>query len=224
MDSLPAELPGNSAKYCIIKRSHSGLPDICRSYTQIKVLNSTFLALPPAALFVLQQLCSSDHFPTLEAMTISHGLEQGSARAWSARTNRSSTTWPESAWRSSWASLTWQDTSCPFLWTTGQILVRDPGLSSSGPWLPLLPHLTLLLHICVCVCVCVCVCEPYGDPVVKNLFANAGAEGLIPGLERSPGEGNGNPLQYSCLGNPIDGGPWWATVHGVTKSWAWLSN
>ena len=74
-------------------------------------------------------------------------------------------------------------------------------------------------YLCVCVCVCVCVCKPYGDPVVKNLFANAGAEGLIPELERSPGEGNGNPLQYSCLGNPMDGGPWWATVHGATKSW-----
>ena len=41
--------------------------------------------------------------------------------------------------------------------------------------------------------------------------------GLIPGLERSPGEGNGNPLQYSCLENPMDRGAWLATVHGVTK-------
>ena len=41
---------------------------------------------------------------------------------------------------------------------------------------------------------------------------------MIPGLGRSPGEGNGNPLQYSCLENPTDGGAWWATVHGVTKS------
>ena len=43
--------------------------------------------------------------------------------------------------------------------------------------------------------------------------------GLIPGLGRSPGEGNGYPLQYSCLENPMDGGAWQATVHGVTKSW-----
>ena len=43
--------------------------------------------------------------------------------------------------------------------------------------------------------------------------------GKIPGLGRSPGEGNGNPLQYSCLENSMDGGAWWATVHGVTKSW-----
>ena len=61
----------------------------------------------------------------------------------------------------------------------------------------------------------------------KNLPPNAKDAGdlaLIPGSERSPGEGNGNPLQYSCLENSKDGGAWWATVHGVTKSWALLSN
>ena len=42
--------------------------------------------------------------------------------------------------------------------------------------------------------------------------------GLITGIGESPGEGNGNPLQYSCLGNPMDRGVWWTTVHGVTKS------
>ena len=42
--------------------------------------------------------------------------------------------------------------------------------------------------------------------------------GLIPGSGRSPGEGNGNPLQYSCLGNPMDTGAWWPTVHGISKS------
>ena len=47
---------------------------------------------------------------------------------------------------------------------------------------------------------------------------NVGDLGSIPGLGRSPGEGNGNPLQYSCLENPMDGGAWWATVHGVAKS------
>ena len=47
---------------------------------------------------------------------------------------------------------------------------------------------------------------------------NAGDLGLIPGLGRSTGDGNGNPLQYSCLENPMDGGAWQATVHGVTKS------
>ena len=57
-------------------------------------------------------------------------------------------------------------------------------------------------------------------PVVKNPPANAGdAEdlGSIPGWGRSPGEGNGNPFQYSCLGNPKDRGAWWATVHEVVK-------
>jgi len=58
--------------------------------------------------------------------------------------------------------------------------------------------------------------------VVKNLPASAGDirdAGSIPGLGRSPGGGHGNPLQYSCLQNPMDRGAWRATVHGVTKSW-----
>ena len=57
-----------------------------------------------------------------------------------------------------------------------------------------------------------------GGSVVKNLPANAGDEGSIPRLRRSPGEGNGNPFQYSSLGTPMDKGAWWATVHGVTKT------
>ena len=48
---------------------------------------------------------------------------------------------------------------------------------------------------------------------------NAGDPDSIPGSGRSPGEGNGNPLQYSCLENPMDGGAWLATVHGVAKNW-----
>ena len=52
----------------------------------------------------------------------------------------------------------------------------------------------------------------------KNPPANAGDTGLIPGLRRSPGQGNGNLLQYSCLGSPMDRGAWQATVHGVAKS------
>ena len=51
--------------------------------------------------------------------------------------------------------------------------------------------------------------------MVKNLPANAGEVGLIPGLGSSPGESNGNPLQYSCLGNPMDREAWQATVCGV---------
>ena len=53
---------------------------------------------------------------------------------------------------------------------------------------------------------------------------NSEDPGWIPGSGRSPGEGNGNPLQYSCLENSMDGGAWWATVHGVAKSWTQLSN
>jgi len=53
--------------------------------------------------------------------------------------------------------------------------------------------------------------------VVKNLAANAGDSGLISGSVSSPEVGNSNPLQYSCLGNPMDRGTWWATVHGVAK-------
>ena len=57
--------------------------------------------------------------------------------------------------------------------------------------------------------------------MVKNLPTNARDARVVssaPGLGRSPGEGNRNPLQYSCLENPIDRGAWWATVHEVTKS------
>ena len=60
-----------------------------------------------------------------------------------------------------------------------------------------------------------------GGSVVKNLFASArdsGNMGLIPGSERFPEGGNGNPLQYSCLENPMDRGAWRATVHGFTES------
>ena len=59
---------------------------------------------------------------------------------------------------------------------------------------------------------------PPSGSVAKNLPANAGDVGPNPGSGRSPGEGNGNPLQYSCLENPMDRGAWQATVHGVTKS------
>ena len=59
--------------------------------------------------------------------------------------------------------------------------------------------------------------------VVKNPPANSGDAGLIPGLGRSPGGGNGDPLQYSCLGNPTDRGAWQAVVHGVAKSRTRLS-
>ena len=63
-----------------------------------------------------------------------------------------------------------------------------------------------------------------GGSEVKSSACNTGHLGLIPGSGRSPAEGNGNPLQYSCLENPMDGGAWWATVHRVEKSQTLLSD
>ena len=101
----------------------------------------------------------------------------------------------------------------------------------------------------VCMCVCMCVCNWITvlytwnkhniinqfylkrdftcGAVVKNTPANAGDTGdlgSIPGSGRSHGEGNGNLLQYSCLGNLMDRGTWQATVHGVAKNWKWQSD
>ena len=63
-----------------------------------------------------------------------------------------------------------------------------------------------------------------GDSDGKESVCNAGDLGLILGSGRSPGEGNDNLIQYSCLENPMSGGAWWATVHGVTKSLRQLSD
>ena len=63
-----------------------------------------------------------------------------------------------------------------------------------------------------------------GGSEVKASASNVGDLGSIPGSGRSPGEGNGNPLQYSCLENPVDGGALWATVPGVAKSQTQLSS
>ena len=63
-----------------------------------------------------------------------------------------------------------------------------------------------------------------GDSEVKASACSAGDLASIPGSGRSPGEGNGNPLPYSCLENPMDRGAWWATVHGVAKSRTRLSD
>ena len=63
-----------------------------------------------------------------------------------------------------------------------------------------------------------------GGSEIKASACNVGDLGSIPGSGRSPGEGNGNPLQYSCLENPMNGGAWWATVHRVEKSQTRLSD
>ena len=59
--------------------------------------------------------------------------------------------------------------------------------------------------------------------VTQTAAYNAGDLSSIPGLGRSPGEGHGNPLYYSCLENSMDRGTWWATVHGIAKNWTRLS-
>ena len=69
------------------------------------------------------------------------------------------------------------------------------------------------------------ICGFPGGSVVEDLTANSRDRrnaGLIPGLGKSPGIGNGMPLQYPCLENPMDRGAWQATVHGVIKTWTWL--
>ena len=74
------------------------------------------------------------------------------------------------------------------------------------------------MHACVEICVHMCLCGDFpGGSVVKNVPANAGDAGSFPGSARFPGEGKGNQLLYSCLGNSIDRGAWQATVLGVAK-------
>ena len=68
-----------------------------------------------------------------------------------------------------------------------------------------------------------CICFPGGSEGEASA-CDAEDPGLIPGSGRSPGEGNSNSLQYSCLENSVDRGAWWATVHGVTKNWTQLSD
>ena len=87
----------------------------------------------------------------------------------------------------------------------------------------------IILHVCKYMYICVCMYLymhmgfPGGSEVKASAW-NAGDLGSIPGLGRSSGEGNGNPLQYSCLENPMEGGGWWGTVHGVAKSRTRLSD
>ena len=64
-----------------------------------------------------------------------------------------------------------------------------------------------------------------GSSDSKESTCNAGDLGFIPGSKKkTPGEGNGNPLQYSCMENPLDRGAWQATVYSIAKNWTWLSN
>ena len=70
----------------------------------------------------------------------------------------------------------------------------------------------------MCVCMCIYIYDFPGDSNGKVSAYNEGDLGSIPGSGRSPGEGNGNPLQYTCLENPMDEGTWQTMVHGVAES------
>ena len=102
-------------------------------------------------------------------------------------------------------------------WTVAYQILRprlSPGVCSNSCPLNQWCHLTLSSSA-----------TPFSGGSDGKVFAcNVGDLGLIPGLGRSPGEGNGNPLQNSCLENSVDWEAWWATVHGVAKSWTWLSD
>ena len=99
-----------------------------------------------------------------------------------------------------------QDLFHQFLWNTG-CLILHPEFPSGAAEVQQLQQLGLP-----------------GGSHGRESDCNAGHLDSIPGLGRSPGKGHGNPLQYSCLENPIDRGAWWTTVHGVTNSWAdWVT-
>ena len=100
-----------------------------------------------------------------------------------------------------------------------------PGKTLSPAFTSICP-LTHLPQACLVACLTLFLTEIYsgyrgilGGSVVKNPPTNARDMGLIPESGRSPGEGNGNPFEYSCLGNSMDGGVWHAIVSGVVKSW-----
>ena len=85
------------------------------------------------------------------------------------------------------------------------------------------PELCLFVPLSAKWCLCLIICVFSGDPNGKESACNAGNLGWNPGSGRSPGEGNGYLLQYSCLEKSMNRGAWWATVHGITKSLIWLS-
>ena len=87
----------------------------------------------------------------------------------------------------------------------------------------LIKHISSIIYVCVCAYVCIHTHMGFpGGSDRKESAYNEGDLGLIPRWGRYPGEGNGYPVQYSCLENPMDRGAWWATAHEVTKSHTWL--
>ena len=127
-----------------------------------------------------------------------------------------------------WSGLPWpppRDLPGPGIKTTSLMSPALTGgfFTSSATWEAIIYHThTYMSHMCLRVFI-----HTYGSPggsVVKNLPANARDTGSIPRSGKIPGEVNGNPLQYSCLGNPVDRGAWRATIQGVAKSQTWLSD
>ena len=109
-------------------------------------------------------------------------------------------------------------------------------ISLKYTYVPSLPNLTTIPypkkpfnhntrddHLYTLVCVCVCVCTPFWWLRRYRICLQWGYPGPISGLARSPGEGNYETVQYSCLENFMDRGAWWAIFHGVTQSWRWLN-
>ena len=99
------------------------------------------------------------------------------------------------------------------------------------PWTPAWVQIQVLVPTSSQLCIFLClnhlivgIKTASGDSDGKVSAYNVGDPGSIPGSGRSSGEGNGNPLQYSCLENPMDGGAWWATVHGIFNSRTQLRN
>ena len=111
-------------------------------------------------------------------------------------------------------------------WTVAGQAALFMGFSRQEPWSGLpFPSPNIYVYVCMCVYLYTYVCvyrymafpwRPSGEGSACNT-GDAGDAGLIPVLGRSLGGGNGSPLQYSCLGNPMDRGAWWATVPGVTR-------
>ena len=123
----------------------------------------------------------------------------------------------KSGWWASWAQALWVSWTCS---------PRDAAHA-----LPFTPELEAWIESCdknlqvvFLKVFCIYIRGLPDGSVVKNPLANAGDASSIPGSGRCPRVGNVHPLQYSCLGNPMDRGDWRATAHGVTKSWTQLSD
>ena len=122
-----------------------------------------------------------------------------------------------SSWTRDWTHVPYIGRQILYHWTTREALIIDFFGGCHSDWCELL--------IVVLICISLIINE--GLPrwlSGKESASHTWDLGLIPGLGRSPGEGNGNPLQYSCLGNCVDRGAWQIAVQGASKSQTWLSD